>query len=390
MNETRRLLLRGLATLPFATLSPTAFAAAGRNRYLVLVELKGANDGLNTLVPYESDRYHAMRPRIGVKSNDIIPIGKSEAVGPLGLNTSMAALDNALGQDLAIIPGLGYPNQNRSHFKSIALWETGGDGNKAGGRGWITDALEQKYETSAVSAHGASFSGALGLFTKGEGLYVSMTRLKQMASVQASGGGGSGVKLMNLINKRKSELSAASESLLGDLDRFPASYIPRRMPSNDLATQLTDALRVIGAEIPLPVLHVRHGSFDTHEAQIWQHPRLLQDLSDSLGRFRKNLITMDRWDDVLIMTYSEFGRRAAENGAEGTDHGTASTHFLMGGRVTPGLYGTHPSLDSLIDGDMQHSMDYRALYDQVCTHWIGREQNRFERYRDDALRGVIG
>ena len=139
----------------------------------------------------------------------------------------------------------------------------------------------------------------------------------------------------------------------------------------------------------LPVMHVQHGSFDTHEGQKWRHPRLLKDLAEGLGAFRQNLIKMDRWNDVLVMTYSEFGRRAAENGAEGTDHGTASVQFVVGGRVQPGLFGDYPDLGKLVDGDLVHTLDYRALYEQVCSKWLGDAQNAWRAYQDNRLTGLL-
>ena len=139
----------------------------------------------------------------------------------------------------------------------------------------------------------------------------------------------------------------------------------------------------------IPVMHVQHGSFDTHEGQKWQHPRLLSDLAEGLASFRQNLIKMGRWDDVLVVTYSEFGRRVAENGAEGTDHGTASVQFAMGGKVNAGLYGDYPSLDKLEDGDLIHTMDYRSIYELVCSSWLREKNNEWHDYSDTRLSTLI-
>ena len=161
------------------------------------------------------------------------------------------------------------------------------------------------------------------------------------------------------------------------------------MPYGDFSGQLIDVLRVIGSQTAIPVMHVQHGSFDTHDGQKWQHPRLLAELANGLSMFRKNLIKMGRWHDVLVVTYSEFGRRVAENGAEGTDHGTASVQFVMGGRVRAGLYGEYPSLDELEDGDLVHTMDYRAIYDRICSNWLNQKNNEWSGFSDKRLSSLI-
>lgn len=384
----RRDLIKALAlagaAAPFLPLH-----AAKQNTYLVLVELKGANDGLNTLVPYESDDYRKLRKRIGVKPNEVISVGHSEAVGALGLNQSMAALEPALAEDLALITGVGYPNQNRSHFKSIALWETGGDGNRGAQKGWVTDSLERLYSPADHPVLGATLQGSMGLFARGEGVYISMARLNQLADIEVDEKPPTNNRLLNLISKRKTDLSQASKTLEAQLDNYSASRLPTRMPHGDLGGQLTDVLRVIGADLGVPVMHVQHGSFDTHEGQPWRHPRLLKELAENLAAFRQGLIRMGRWDDVLVMTYSEFGRRAGENGNEGTDHGSANTHFMLGGRVKAGLYGEHPRLDRLVDGDMQHTLDYRAIYDQVCSRWFRDAADPWAQYRDPKLHNIF-
>ena len=337
MSISRRKFLTYCAAMPALTYALDGLAN-WNGRYLVLVELKGANDGLNTLAPYESDDYFKLRPKIGLRSNDVIPIGESPVVGPLGLQNSLQGAERVLEEDRAILQGVGYPNQNRSHFKSIAIWETGGDGNQSRTSGWLVDSLERLYGAGDVAAHGASLEGSLGLFSRGSGSYVSMSRLNQLKDIKTDTTLAKRNKLMQKIVSKKNTLATASAQLDKKLSSFSAASLPVRMPHGDLGGQLTDVLRVIGSETRLPVMHVQHGSFDTHEGQKWRHPRLLKDLAEGLGAFRQNLIKMGRWNDVLVMTYSEFGRRAAENGAEGTDHGTASVQFVVGGHQSRALW----------------------------------------------------
>ena len=368
-------------------LNPSMSWASGLSeKYIVLVELKGANDGINTLVPFGADEYVRLRPNLALSPDEVITLGESPVVGPVGLNSALSSLDAAIGNDLAIIQGLGYPNQNRSHFKSIAIWETGGDGNNSRTTGWLTESLEHLFSADDVIAHGASLEGLLGLFARGEGVYLSMTRLNQISGSHAPAVETSKNLLMQKIIKKKVNLKHTSSLLEKKLSGFPASYLPVRMPNGKFSAQLTDTLRVIGANAALPVMHVQHGSFDTHQGQKWRHPKLLKELGDGLAKFRQNLIKIGRWNDVLVLTYSEFGRRVSENGAKGTDHGTASVHFAMGGKIRPGLYGRYPSLNKLEDGDLIHTMDYRALYERVCTSWLGHRKNKWRSFSDKELK----
>ena len=387
MDVLRRSLISWMAML---AANPTlSWASEISNKYLILVELKGANDGINTLAPYETDNYKKYRPNLHLKKNEIINIGQSPLVGSVGLMSSMSSLDEAIGDDLAMIQGVGYPDQNRSHFKSIAIWETGGDGQNSRTAGWLTKTLENIYPDDEIVAHGASLEGSLGLFARGKGTYISMARLNQLAGLNVSNSRASANTLINKIIKKKADVSNASQLVSKRLSHFPASKLPNRMPYGDFSAQLIDVLRVIGSETAIPVMHVQHGSFDTHDGQKWQHPRLLAELANGLSAFRKNLIKMDRWRDVLVVTYSEFGRRVAENGAEGTDHGTASVQFVMGGRVKAGLYGEYPSLDKLEDGDLVHTMDYRAVYDRVCSNWLNQKNNEWSGFSDERLNSLI-
>ena len=387
MDVLRRSLISWMAML--AANPKLSWASEISNKYLILVELKGANDGINTLAPYETDNYKKYRPNLHLKKNEIINIGQSPLVGSVGLMSSMSSLDEAIGDDLAMIQGVGYPDQNRSHFKSIAIWETGGDGQNSRTAGWLTKTLENMYPNDEIVAHGASLEGSLGLFARGKGTYISMARLNQLAGLNVSNSQASTNTLIDKIIKKKADVSKASQLVNEKLSRFPASKLPNRMPYGDFSAQLIDVLRVIGSETAIPVMHVQHGSFDTHDGQKWQHPRLLAELANGLSAFRKNLIKMDRWRDVLVVTYSEFGRRVAENGAEGTDHGTASVQFVMGGRVKAGLYGEYPSLDKLEDGDLVHTMDYRAVYDRVCSNWLNQKNNEWSGFSDERLSSLI-
>lgn len=383
MKRRTLLQLPALAGLGWAL---PALSMVNPEKVLVLLHLKGANDGLNTLVPFESDHYRKLRPNIALTASDVFKVGDS-AVGPLGLNQNMRALENSIDQDLAIIPGVGYPNQNRSHFKSIKLWATGSDGNRANRSGWLIDSVERQFDGSAIDLHGASFDGALEVFKSGEGQYLSMARLNQLKGLEVQADMQSGNTLLGLVQHRTKTLATTSKALESKLRS--ARSLPVRMPYGELSAQLTEVLRVISSDARVPVMHVQLDGFDTHEGQTWRHPRLMEQLAEGLAGFRDNLKEMGLWEQTLVMTYAEFGRRAAENGSQGTDHGTANTHFIMGGSVNGGLYGDHPRLDKLEDGDMIHSMDYRALYDRITTQWWADTQRPWIAFEDARLQSIL-
>ncbi len=385
----RRQMTRIIASgfcLPLAPLS-LAKAMNTTGRRLVLVELSGANDGLNTVAPYKDDRYRALRPNIALSEHDVIDIGYD-----LGLHNGLRALEDAWNAgEMAIVQGLGYPEQNRSHFQSIALWETGGDGTRQGRSGWLTEDIEAGFDAAALDAHGISLDGGLGVFISGDGMWLSMTSMHQLMNLERmnaeSRGKVSGNPAMELLLDRANSLNQSVGRITERITkRRPTDF---QMPYGDLAQQFAIALRLIDAGVEAPVLKVRLDGFDTHDYQIWQHQNLLEQLGDGLAAFRRGLRRIGQWDNTLIMTYSEFGRRAEENASMGTDHGAAAPHFLLGGQVSGGLWGSSPSLGNLNAGDVVHTMDYRSVYNAVLSDWFGLSQNRFDGFRSDELTGLV-
>ena len=162
-----------------------------------------------------------------------------------------------------------------------------------------------------------------------------------------------------------------------------------RINAGELGRQAAMAAKLVQAGIDAPVLKLKIGGFDTHEHQYWSHKNLLRDLGNALAGLRTMLMSSGHWEDTLVMTYSEFGRRAVENHSEGTDHGTAAPHFLMSGALEGGIWGTHPDLGALQEGDMQFTMDYRSVYHLVLANWFGLDQNRFQDFDKSAIEGLL-
>jgi len=385
----RRDLINFLAAGIAIPLAPISISAASikSGKRLILVELSGANDGLNTVIPIKDERYGELRPRIKIDRSKAFNLGNG-----LVLNSAMRSLDGALqAGDLAIMQGLGYPGQNRSHFKSIALWETGGDGTKSGKNGWLTEDIEQMAGNDQLDAHGISLDGGMGIFASPSGVWLSMTSLGQFSTLQKKlvipNQTLSSNPALSFVLDRAHALNSSMQSISSKISRLRNKNL--NINAGDFGKQASMAAYLIDAGISAPVLKLKIGSFDTHENQTWRHRRLLQDLSKGLSGLRRALIQSGHWNNTLIMTYSEFGRRAKENESGGTDHGTAAPHFLMSGSLEGGLWGIHPDLGNLTDGDVKFTTDYRVVYDKILSDWFGLNKNRFKNYRSNIVDGLF-
>lgn len=384
----RQFLIRTLQTVGATTALSTqhhlVHAANSRSktqqRRLVLLELAGANDGLNTLVPYRNDHYYRLRPTLGIPANRVVRLNDS-----IGLHNALSPLMSPWeAGDFAWVQGLGYPAPNRSHFKSIRLWETGSDGNRERDTGWLTHAMEHQLQRAITDAHGISLGGSMGIFTSNSGRWMSMGSTVQFERAPQSPAATTGYSNPSLaaVTRNQQDLHRSLKSISQRLASTPSM---RPITGSELGQQLTHVLRLIQAGVDTPVYRVQLTGFDTHENQAAQHEQLLDDLANAVMLFRQQLVAMGEWDNTVVMSYSEFGRRAAENRSFGTDHGTAAPHFVTGGRVRGGVYGTQPDLGSLIDGDPAHTLDYRALYNTLLSRWFFATDNPFRLTRDRAL-----
>ena len=385
----RRDLINFLAAGIAIPLAPISISAASikSGKRLILVELSGANDGLNTVIPIKDERYGELRQKIKIDRSKTFNLGNG-----LVLNNAMRSLDGALqAGDLAIMQGLGYPGQNRSHFKSIALWETGGDGTKSGKNGWLTEDIEQMTGSEQLDAHGISLDGGMGIFASPSGVWLSMTSLGQFSTLQNKLAIPNQTQTNNpalsFVLDRGQALNSSMQSISSKISRLRNKNL--NINAGDFGKQASMAAYLIDAGISAPVLKLKIGSFDTHENQTWRHRRLLQDLSKGLSGLRRALKQSGHWENTLIMTYSEFGRRAKENESGGTDHGTAAPHFLMSGSLEGGLWGIHPDLGNLKDGDVQFTTDYRVVYDKILADWFGLKENRFKNFRSTITDGLF-
>lgn len=379
---TRRALLNAAMALPLLLCRPVSWAVAGvgeardrsrslpaRERILLLVELQGGNDGLNTLIPYESDAYYRARPQLAIPREQV-----RQLTPKVGLHPALSPLMPLWeGKELAWVQGVGYTRPNRSHFRSIEIWDTASDSEQVLDVGWLSALFERVPLPARFTAEGILLGkGDAGPLSGGKArtlaLHDPTQFLHQAGSVKPASVPTTNRALAHILDVRR-EISQAATDLQGRIQQAPP--IGREFPAHRFGKQLELAARLISAKVPVAVIKVTHGSFDTHAGQLAAHLRLLDELAQGLVTFRAAMEAQGLWNEVLVMTYSEFGRRVAENASHGTDHGTAAPHLFMGGRVRGGLYGTAPSLTDLQEGDLKHTLDFRSLYATVIEKWWG-------------------
>jgi uncharacterized protein (DUF1501 family) len=360
------------AVVPFPALAQRA--EANYDRLLVLVELKGGNDGLNTVVPYADPVYYGLRPALAIPRDHVLQLDERAGLHP-ALEPFMAAWKN---RELAVVQGVGYPGANLSHFRSIEIWETASRSNEHLPEGWLARAFAATPTPRAFAADAVLVGGAdLGPFTGAGARAIALTDTEQFlrqARLAAPAGQARNPALGHLLRVEQDIVQAAA-GLNGNY-AFKVEF-----PRNAFGNAVRTASQVIASKAGVAAVKLSLGGFDTHRGQLPVHGRLLTILSEGLAALRSALIELGRWDSTLVMTYAEFGRRPRENVSAGTDHGTANSHFVMGGRVRGGIYGQAPNLSALDgNGNLPFGVDFRDLYATALERWWGVDATR-------ALRG---
>jgi uncharacterized protein (DUF1501 family) len=397
MQPSRRDFLRagvGSSTLLACGLSVPTFLARTANalganssrdgRSLVVLQLDGGNDGLNTVVPYGDDNYRKHRPHLQVTKNQVHRIDDR-----MGLHPALTGLEQLLQKGrLAIVQSVGYPNPNRSHFESMAIWHAGRLHPDANRPGWLARALDEGLGRSAGDAPALHVSGELlphalyggqhqvpslldlGRFRRrlgmpeGAGTAQQRADLDQVAALDR----GSPGSLLQFV-QRSTVLSYTSSDRLEHALRGQASPAPYP-DNNSLGQRLRLVAQLIKAGLGTSIYYTQLGGFDTHANQQGTHFGLLREMGDALHAFLDDLSASGDVKRVLVLVFSEFGRRLTENASGGTDHGTAAPVFLLGGGVRPGLHGPCPNLVDLTDGDPKHAIDFRQVYATVLDGWL--------------------
>lgn len=381
INSTRRDLLKALGALGLSAglpLSPALAAANNDKRILVVVELSGANDGLNTLVPYADDAYYRLRPRIGLPADKLRKIDDH-----YGFNPSMLGFEKLYKEGMmAIVHGCGYAQQSLSHFQSMAYWHTGvpNGGERFGWLGRVADAIDpaltpnflvniDERQSLAVQSerHVPVVFDDPERFAR-KGLLQSRPLLDHPA---AGSGDNASRKYLDEVAKSAREASQLVRAAW-DGYKTPVDY-------GILSIDLPKVAAMIHAGMASRLFYVgyRHNAFDTHVHQNEQHGRLLSYVSDAIAGFMKDMERIGRADDVTVLVFSEFGRRASENTSLGTDHGTANHMYLIGKPVKGGHYGVAPLLTDLDEGgNLRFTTDFRRVYATVIEGWLGHRDSK--------------
>jgi uncharacterized protein (DUF1501 family) len=365
---------------------------------LVVLQMAGGNDGINTVVPYSNDFYHKARPKIGLKPEEVLKLN-----GDIGLHGAMKGFKELYdaGQ-LSVIQGVGYPNPNRSHFRSTEIWQTASDSNRVEKNGWIgryfdnacpgadptvgvTIGSQLPQAFFASKPKGIVFNNpqnyrfmANGAAT--EESYKKLNELEMSSAQPDDNSGGSigmlpagmpmtGGKAVDFISRTALDAQQSSDEIRSIAAKVQNTAV---YPPSQLGGSLKMVAKLIGGGLPTRIYYVSQGGYDTHTNQLGSQQRLLGDLAESVKAFTDDLKAQGNMGRVVVMTFSEFGRRVAENANGGTDHGAAAPLFIIGNQVKTGLLGQYPSLapGDLHQGDVKYNVDFRSVYAAVLENWL--------------------
>jgi uncharacterized protein (DUF1501 family) len=363
-----------------ADVLPALGTSVDPGNVLVIVQMGGGNDGLNTVVPYSDDAYHRARPVIGIPPASVLKLSDR-----IGLHPSLAGLNELYREGrVAVVQGVGYPNPNRSHFEATQIWETAAP-ERPSSTGWLGRYLDLQYPAgtkpasmfeavalgdtlpTALVAHHVDVA-AIG--TVNSYAFNTVKDVKQGAGVLYDGARPGQSPYLALIADTARQAYHGGDVLRGKLAGYTSAVT---YPTDPFSTQLKLAAQLIGSNAGTRIVFVSIGSFDTHANQRAQQDRLLKYLGDGLHAFYTDLAAHGLDRKVLTLTFSEFGRRVTQNSGNGTDHGTAMPLFVIGGAVRGGIYGDHPSLTDLDQGDLKYAIDFRSVYSTVLAKWLARD-----------------
>tara|TARA_B110000046_G_scaffold40438_1_gene44708 strand:- start:1313 stop:2503 length:1191 start_codon:yes stop_codon:yes gene_type:complete len=359
----------------FESLDPRLF---GYNK-LVVIQLSGGNDGLNTLIPYRNDLYYSNRPGISIPKNRLIDMN-----GELGLNENLSPLKALYDKGyLSIINNVGYPNPNRSHFRSTDIWHTASNASEYLDSGWMGRYIDQ-YGKKPYT--GIEVDDSLSLILKGRTINGVATKdAKKMFNNAKTPFFSKVLETQTETHLSEHNLGYLYKTMVGAkssskyiYETSKTSTSTKSYPNNPFAKQLKTTAEFINSKLETKVYYVSMGGFDTHANQANRQSRLLKTYSEAMDVFVKDLEASDSFKDTLILTFSEFGRRVQQNAAGGTDHGAANNLFVIGKNLKkPGLYNDSPDLTNLDkNGDLKYTIDFRSVYATLLDQWLDASHSK--------------
>ncbi len=353
---------------------------------LVVVQLGGGNDGLNTIVPFTEEAYYRARPTLAVPAKDVLRVTDT-----LGLHPNLGKVKDLYDKGaMAVIQGVGYPNPSRSHFKSMEIWHTADPEGRVVRFGWVGRYFDSKCPVCEQPTVGVNVGPSLPLAMKaesGNGVTLETPESFQWMPSMDGIGAQEQMELFRLLNApapnepgtidflRHTAMNAvvSSERVREAVGKYKGGI---QYPNSRFGSSLRLVAQMIAGNLPTKVYYAHMTGFDTHAAQRGAHENLLREMAEGVEAFYRDLEAQGNADRVMVLAFSEFGRRVAENGSAGTDHGTAAPMFIFGRKIKGGLYGQQPSLSDLSDGDLKHAIDFRSVYATVLDKWLGADPSK--------------
>jgi|SRR6476661_15741 len=365
-----------------------------RGRRLIVVQLSGGNDGLNTIIPYQNDLYYQARPTLGIRQSEgILALDKG-----LGFNPAMRGLKELYDQgQVAILNSVGYPNPDRSHFRSMDIWQTGSAADQNLSTGWLGRYLDQDCTDCRLPYNALELDDTLSLALKGQqrkGLALKnpaklqqLTSSRYLAALSHLDHGHEHHSEADYLYQTLAETTSSARYLY---DKAKIYQSATAYPGSEFGKSLKTTAELINSGVESRVYYVSLAGFDTHVRQQEQQRRLLGELSDGLAALAADLRQSGEWANTLVLVFSEFGRRVGQNASNGTDHGTANNVLLLGGGLQQrGILNAAPDLADLDQGDLRYQIDFRGIYATILKDWLGSDDTRILGSGFERLTGLV-
>ncbi len=343
------------------------------NKVMVIIQLSGGNDGLNTVIPIRNDIYYRERPELSIEKTKALSLTDEVGLHPALVGLKELHDDGSLG----ILNNVGYPNPDRSHFRSMDIWQTGSASNEYVTTGWVGRYLDAQCHGCDKPTYALEIDDVLSLALKGENSKaIAMKDPKRLFGTSnekffkdvLKNHKDEGEQTVDYLYKTMSETLSSADYIFQQSKLHPSSI---EYPKTELGNGLKTIASLIFSNINTKVYYISLGSFDTHVNQEGQQQRLFTELSDAVKAFTKDLKDNNRFNDVVMFTFSEFGRRVSQNASGGTDHGTANNMFLIGGALKQkGIINAMPDLNDLDEGDLKYKIDFKTVYATVLKNWL--------------------